>query len=140
MSRRWLAVLAVALLVACGCGNAHPSHKAGVARRGHVIDLLGKKQPPLLPELTAAQAARLPKLHVSLGPVYQHGRVLGVAVRFGGCEHPMGAVVTETATTVTVTVYGPRPSRSGACSTQLLTGPWAVRLPHPLGHRTETKG
>lgn len=134
-----LAAAAVVLLVACGCGTASP-HAAGTARRGHVVDLFGKRQPPLLPELTAAQAARLPKLHdISFGPTYQRGRVLGVAVGFAGCERPEGTVVTETETTVHVAVYATQPPEQ-ACISSFIATTYAVWLPQPLGHRTRTTG
>jgi hypothetical protein len=129
------ALLACGLLTACGASKATTS---SAQPAGHAINMFGngKTPPPLLRQLTATQAAHLPVLRFSYGPTYQQGRLIGVAVHYPGCQTVRGARVSETASAVTVTVYG-SPFRN--CQLVLRAGVWAVKLPHPLGSRTELR-
>jgi hypothetical protein len=140
---RWFTVLlACTLLSACGARTAATSNASTAASHStqsseRTISMFGngKTPPPLLRHLTTAQAARLPALQFSYGPTYLHGRVIGVAVSHPICEHVKGATVTETATTITVTVLGTPAPRN--CISVAKGEAWAVKLSHPLGHRTE---
>jgi hypothetical protein len=141
---RWFTVLlACGLLTACGASTATTDSASKAApdstqSPGRVINLFGngKTPPPLLRHLATVQAAHLPALRFSYGPTYQHGRVIGVVVTYDPlCQRVAGASVTETASTVMVTVLGSRARR--ACPLPLEGTAWAVKLPHPLGHRME---
>jgi len=139
---RFTVLLACGLLTACGArtaatGNAStaPSHSTQSPERTISMFGNGNTLPPLLRLLTTAQAAHLPALQFSYGPTYQHGHLIGVAVSHPICEHVKGATVTETVTTITVTVLGTPAPRN--CITVAKAEVWAIKLPHPLGHRTE---
>jgi hypothetical protein len=139
------ALLACPLVTACGARTAATDSASTAApdttqSPEHVINMFGngKTPPALLRHLTTAQAAHLPALHFSYGPTYQHGRIIGVAVSYPpSCERVKGATVTETATTVTVTVLGtPAPQN---CLLPEKGEVWAIKLPRPLGHRAELR-
>jgi hypothetical protein len=142
---RLIAFLAGASFAACACG-APAQHPGQATARvhdirtpaQHAIDLFEAAPPPLLPILTGGQTRRLPKLPFTYGPAYQHGRILGLVVSYPGCEEIEGVTVAETATAVRVTVRGtPQPLN---CVGSLLISTAAVRLPEPLGRRTEIQG
>jgi hypothetical protein len=146
--RRLTVLLACSLLTACAASKAvtdsasKAAHSNSTRSAGRVINLFGNGNtpPPLLRHLTTIQAAHLAALKYSYGPTYRHGHVIGVAVTYDPlCTHVEGASVTETASKVTVTVFG-SPSSRKACALPLAGRPWAVKLPHPLGHRAELHG
>ena len=137
-------LLVCGLLTACGARTAATDSVGTAALHStpspeRVINMFGNGEtpPPLLRHLTAAQAAHLPALQFSYGPAYQHGRIIGVAVSHPICERVKGATVIETASTVTVTVLGTPAPRH--CLLPEKGEVWAVKLPRPLGHRTELR-
>lgn len=142
---RFTALLVCGLLTACGARAAAPGSASTAAPHStqspeRVINMFGNGRTPprLLRNLTTAQAAHLPALQFSYGPTYQHGRVVGVAVSYSpSCERVKGASVTETATTVTVTVLGTPAPKS--CILVGKIAVWAVKLPRALGHRMELR-
>jgi hypothetical protein len=133
---RWLAAAAALGLLACGCGTA--AAPAAPAGDGHAVSLFGKHAPmPSLRVITAGQvrAEDLYRMDSSPGPVYDHGRLLGLVVWGPGCEGAVAATVRQTAATVRVIVYGNPWPRSGGCPADLIITTVSVRLPRLLSDR-----
>jgi hypothetical protein len=139
-------LVGVAVLV-CSCGSIpaqrpDPASAKTPENRGqpalHAINLFGSAAPPLLRLLAHGQTSHLPQLSFTYGPEYQHGRVVGLAISYAGCERIKGATVAETPSTVKVTVFGT--TGTGNCVGSLSTSTAAVRLANPFGHRKEIQG
>ncbi len=125
------ATVTVAALAACG--------SASTVRTGTAPASTAARE-RALPRLSAAQASGLHPMAGTLLGVVDGGSRAEIRLEYGGCSGPpLGAVVADAPSSVTVTPYD-QVSGGQVCAAFVANADVMVDLPSPLGSRTLSVG